>query len=125
MLTCQIQLGVKLRLDLNWKKIIVMKNSICSSDQNTIPVQGDQSSQLQPPVDLVKPVQNSWSTVTVASYCPGRMVDYPKAKSTEDFNQPGGSPCTTAADRDRYLQSWENFFVCGCENDAGKLRQKW
>ena len=23
------------------------------------------------------------------------------------------------------IQSWENFFVCGCENDAGKLRQKW
>ena len=23
------------------------------------------------------------------------------------------------------IQGWENFFVCGCKNVAGKLRQKW
>ena len=31
---------------------------------------------------------------TVATYCPGRMAEHPKPKSTGGFYHPDGSPCT-------------------------------
>ena len=34
-----------------------------------------------------------WWAATVASYCPGKMAEHPKLKSTGDFYQAHGSPC--------------------------------
>ena len=31
---------------------------------------------------------------TVATYCPGRVTEHPKCKSTGGLNHPDGSPCT-------------------------------
>ena len=44
----------------------------------------------KPPVDLVPTVQ----AATVAPYCPGRMAEQPKFKSTGRFYQADVSPCT-------------------------------
>ena len=36
-----------------------------------------------------------WWAATVATYCPSRMVEHPKSKSTQPSNQPPSPPCTS------------------------------
>ena len=39
----------------------------------------------------------SWWAATVATYCPGRVTEHPKCKSTGGYNHPDCSPCTYLA----------------------------
>ena len=38
-----------------------------------------------------------WWAATVAAYCPSRMVEHPKSKSTQPSNQPPSPPCISNA----------------------------
>ena len=52
-------------------------------------LQGDPSGWLKPPFDLVPTVL----AATAATYCPSRMAEHPKSKSTGGFNYLDGSSC--------------------------------
>ena len=45
-------------------------------------------------VDLNLGSSPGWWAATVATYCPSRMVEHPKSKSTEPSPSGDGLPCT-------------------------------
>ena len=45
-------------------------------------------------VDLYLWSSPGWWAATVATYCPSRMMEHPKSKSTQPSNQPPSPPCT-------------------------------
>ena len=58
-------------------------------------IQGDSGGLRLGWVDLDLGSSPGWWAATVVTYCPSRMVEHPKSKSTQPSRRPPESPCTT------------------------------
>ena len=73
---------------MSWSCTWCLKSSI-----NVQHVQGDSGGRIPRFVDLDLGSSPGCWAATVATYCPSRMVELPKYKSTKPRFAPDGSPC--------------------------------
>ena len=74
---------------MSWSCTWCLKSSI-----NVQHVQGDSGGQIPRFVDLDFGSSLGWWAATVAIYCPSRMVEHLKSKSTQPSRRPPESPCS-------------------------------
>ena len=74
--------------------IVVWYASILRLDARTVNIQRDPGGLAQGFVDLDLRSSPGWWAATVATYCPSRMVEHPKSKSTKPSPRGHGTPCT-------------------------------
>ena len=88
-----------------------------------ITIQGDSGGRIPRFVDLDFGSSPGWWAAAVATYCPSRMVEHPKSKSTKPSLRGHGTPCTCALTHQLSKQLSEGPLAVG-RLDLAQLRRR-